>query len=108
MALVGKLIGALITFCAGIIAGGFVVPIMWIIIRLVGLIPVLTALLGSLRLVMYLGGVVFGVVGAGLTVRWVVATMGEENRTAIIIAALGGAVGGLGSSVMFFPIVGLL
>ena len=83
-------------------------PIIWFIIRWTWFIDPLLRLLGGSINLMYAGGLVFGaMVGAGsiiITLR----VVEEWSRLAIILGGIGGAIGGLASSIMFFPLVMIL
>ncbi len=106
--MIGKMMWSLIAFLSGIMAGGIAVPVLSVFVRLAGLIPNLVRLFGRVDMVMYLGGIVFGLPVAAVVLTLMLRAMGEEDRRVVIIGAVGGAVGGLASSIMFFPIIGFL
>jgi hypothetical protein len=108
MSVVGRALGLLIFCAGGMICALFAVPIAWVLVRIAGLIPVLSRALGRMDILVYLGGILFGAVAAALVIAAVIKAMGEEDRPAVIAGTVGGAIGGLASSIMFFPIVGLL
>jgi hypothetical protein len=108
MSILSRILGLFLAVASGMIVAGIAVPVAWVVVRVLGLIPVLAAFLGRLDYLMWLGGVVFGVLAGPLAVGGAIRAMGENDRAAIAAGAIGGAVGGLASSIMFFPIVGLL
>lgn len=106
MSLGGRIVTLTAVFLVGIVIGAAVTPLAWFLIRVFGLVSVLIRLLGtSLPL---LGG---ALIGGGLTftaMRGLARTLDETPRIGVVIGTLGGALGGLANSVIFFPIMAFL
>lgn len=91
-----------------IICSGMAMPIIWFIIRWTWFIDPLLRLFGGSINLMYAGGLVFGaMVGVGAMVV-ILKVLQEWSCLAIIGGGIGGAIGGLASSIMFFPLVAIL
>jgi hypothetical protein len=103
-----KIIVAIFKTLFGIIVGAVAVPVIWFICRLLGLIRVMAIVFGGLTWLMFLGGMIFGALAAAITITAVLASLGEADKSSVVFGAVGGGIGGLCSSVMFFPIVAIL
>jgi hypothetical protein len=57
---------------------------------------------------MYLGGIVIGARAEGITLRATIGPLHREHKLSTVLRAVGGAVSGFLSSIMFFPIVAIL
>lgn len=108
MSVAGNVVLAIIKVLFAMIVGGIATPIMWFILRLLDLIRPLALVFGGLTWLMFVGGAILGAIVGGITLAAVMASFDEVDRLSVILGALGGAVGGLASSVMFFPIVAIL
>ncbi len=94
--IVGIILGAMVS--------AVVMPIIWYLSRMMplilhGLFLIFRGLVG----VMFLGGMVLGAV-VGASFMAIVVKKSQLNRFAVMGGAIGGMVGGLCSSVIFFPI----
>lgn len=90
-----------------ILVSGIAMPVIWFIIRLLGLIGPLITLFGMLNGLIY-GGVIVGAVIGALSIILILKTFGEWDKLGITVGMIGGVIGGVASSVMFFPIVAIL
>ncbi|HUV95528.1 MAG TPA: hypothetical protein VMX14_11985 [Anaerolineae bacterium] len=107
MSVGNKIIAWVVEVVLGFLVGGVAVPVVWFIIRILGLIRPLGMALG-LDWLMFLGGIVIGALAGGITVRAIMASLYEEDKLNTVLGAVGGAVSGFLSSIMFFPIVAIL
>lgn len=106
MSLGGKIVALIAVFLVGIIIGAVAAPLGWFFIRILGLVGILVRLLGtSLPL---LGGALIGGGLAAVAMTGILKTLDETPRIGMVVGALGGAVGGLASSVIFFPFMAFL
>jgi hypothetical protein len=103
-----KIVLAIFKMLFGVIVGAVAVPVIWFICRLLGLIRVMAIVFRGLTWLMFLGGMIFGALAAAITIAAILASLGEKDRSAVVLGAVGGGIGGLCSSVMFFPIVAVL
>ena len=106
--MIGKLFWLLAGACFAALVSGIAMPIIWLLLRLVGLVDLLLHLFDDATLLMRLGGVIFGVLIGALFMLLMTRTFGEVNKLGLIFGALGGAVGGVAGSIMFFPLVAIL
>lgn len=103
-----KIVVAILKMLFAVLVGGIAVPVIWFIIRLLGLVRLMAIIVGGLKWLMFLGGAVFGALAGAIAIAAVMASLDEKDKPGIILGAFGGAIGGLCSSVMFFPIVAIL
>ena len=106
--MIGKLFWLLAGACFAALVSGIAMPVIWLMLRLVGLIGVLLHLFNDVTLLMRLGGFIFGILVGALFILLMTRTFGDVNKLGVIFGALGGAVGGVASSIMFFPVVAIL
>jgi len=92
----------------GVIVGAVAVPVIWFICRVLGLIRAMAIIFRGPTWLMFLGGAIFGALAAAITIAAVLSSLDEKDKSSVVLGAFGGAVGGLCSSVMFFPIVAIL
>ena len=78
----------------GILISGIAMPVIWFIIRLLGLIDPLLNLFGGGTWLMYTGGIIFGMLVGALSIIVILKAFGEWNRLGIILGAVGGVIGG--------------
>jgi hypothetical protein len=90
-----------------LLIGGVAVPIVWFIIRLLGLIRPLGRAIG-LDWLMWIGGPIIGGIAGGLVLRAIMSALEEEDKLSLVLGMIGGAIGGFCGSIMFFPIVAIL
>ncbi len=107
MSIGNKIITSVAGVLLGLLVGGVAVPVAWFIIRIFGLVRPLGMAVG-LDWLMYLGGIVIGALAGGITLRAIMASLGEKDKLSTVLGAVGGAVSGFLSSIMFFPIVAIL
>jgi hypothetical protein len=102
-----QIITSIVKLLFGLLVGGVAVPVAWFIIRLLGVIIPLGLLIG-LDWLMWVGGVIIGALAGGGVMKAIMSALEEDDWLSIFLGAIGGAVGGLFGSIMFFPIVALL
>lgn len=102
-----KIITSVAEVLFGVLVGGLAVPVVWFIIRILGLIRPLGMALG-LGWLMYLGGAVIGALAGGITLRATMGSLHRERKLSTVLGAISGAASGCLSSIMFFPIVAIL
>jgi len=107
MSVSGKIVMSISELLFGVLVGGLAVPVVWFIIRILGLIKPLGMALG-LDWLMYLGGIVIGALAGGITLRATMGSLHRERKLSTVLGVVSGAVSGLLSSIMFFPIVAIL
>jgi hypothetical protein len=98
-----RIFWALVEVLVAMLIGAIAAPVMWFIIRVLGLIPPI-----RLELLVFGGGGVLGALAGSISLAVVLKSLGERDRLALVVGAVGGAIGGVCSSVMFFPIVVIL
>jgi hypothetical protein len=106
--MIGKVFWLLTGACFAALVSGIAMPVIWLMLRLVGLVDLLLYLFKDVTLLMRLGGFIFGVLVGALFIVLMTRTFGDVNKLGLIFGALGGAVGGIASSIMFFPLVAIL
>lgn len=106
--MIGKIFWLLMAIFFAMLISGIAVPVIWFIMRLLGLIEPSINLFGGITGVMYTGGVAFGTVIGATSIIIILKAFGEWNKLGIMFGVIGGIIGGIGSSVMFFPIVAIL
>ena len=104
----GRIVVAVVETLFALLIGAVAVPIIWFISRALGLIRPMASLAGGLGWLMFLGGAVFGALAGASAMAIIIAALEEKNKLGFALGAFGGAIGGLCSSVMFFPIVAIL
>ena len=107
MAIVREIILSVVKVLFALLIGGVAAPVVWFIIRLLGLILPLGLAIG-LDWLMWIGGAIIGALAGGLVLRGIMSALEEEDRRSLVLGMVGGAVGGFLGSIMFFPIVALL
>jgi hypothetical protein len=100
-------ITSIVKLLFGLLVGGIAAPVAWLILRLLGVIIPLGLLIG-LDWLMWVGGVIIGALAGGGVMKAIMSALEEDDWLSTFLGAIGGAVGGLLSSIMFFPIVALL
>ena len=101
-------IGLLISGLSALIISGLGTPIVWLILRIVGVTDPLIIWLGHYYGLMVVGGLLIGAI-LGIILSVLIARILEKsNMAAFITRLVGGAIGGYASSLMFFPIVVIL
>jgi hypothetical protein len=108
MPVVTRIIVAILKVLFGVIIGAIAVPVAWFICRVLGLIRMMAVVFGGLQWLMFLGGVIFGALAGAIVIAVIMMSLEEKSKSSVVLGALGGAVGGVCSSVMFFPIVAIL
>jgi hypothetical protein len=103
-----RVVVAIIETLFGVLVGAIAVPVIWFICRVLGLIRLMAIVFGGFKWLMFFGGAVFGALAGVITIAVVMASLEEKDRLGVVLGAVGGAFGGLCSSVMFFPIVAIL
>jgi branched-subunit amino acid transport protein len=104
----GKILVFIGEVLLGIVISTIAMPVLWFLARVVGLLQPMRLSLGMIRALIYVGGPILGaLVGAGV-IAAILRALDEESRLGIVLAGIGGAIGGLAGSVMFFPIVAIL
>lgn len=106
--MIEKIFWLLMAILLAILVSGIALPVVWFIIRLLGLIEPLVNLFGGIRWLMVIGGITFGSLAGALSIMLILKVFGEWNKLGIIFGAIGGAIGGIVSSLMFFPLVAIL
>jgi hypothetical protein len=96
--------GALLGFVVSV----FAMPVLWFVIRLVGLIDPLLNLLGEPILLMQLGGLIMGGALGAILLTVLSRAYAQPGKTVTIVGLVGGALGGFIGSVLFFPLVAFL
>jgi hypothetical protein len=91
-------------FVAAIISA-LVMPVIWTLVRIAGLIEPLAGLLGSYNGLMLIGGLVLGALVGGILLYFAMKAFADRSKIAIGFGAAGGAVGGVFGTLLFFPIV---
>lgn len=104
----GKLFGLLLSGLSALFVSTVGTPVVWFILRVVGLTDLIILWQGHYYGLMVGGGLLIGtLIGGGLAT--LMAKMLERTRLMTSIASIiGGAIGGYVSSLMFFPIVVIL
>jgi hypothetical protein len=108
MSLSARVVAAIIETLFAMLVGAIAMPIIWFISRILGLIHLMAVGFGGLKWLMFLGGAVFGALAGAIAMIVVMASLEEKDKLGVALGAFGGAIGGLCSSVMFFPIVVVL
>jgi hypothetical protein len=106
MAIVGKIITLILEFLIALLIGAVAAPLGWFLLRVFGLVGFLVNLLG--RALPFAGG---AIIGAGVTtvaMSAILKAIGERHSVTLAVGALGGGIGGLASSVIFFPFMAFL
>jgi len=103
-----RIVAAIIEMLFAVLVGAIAMPIIWFISRVLGLIRLMAVVFGGLKWLMFLGGAVFGALAGAIAMTVVIASLEEKDNLGVVLGAFGGAIGGLCSSVMFFPIVAVL
>lgn len=103
-----RVVVAIVETLFGVLIGAIAVPVIWFISRILGLIRLMATIAGGLAWLTFLGGIVFGALAGAITIAVVMASLEEKDKLGVVLGAVGGAFGGLCSSVMFFPIVAIL
>ena len=106
--MLGKLFWLFMATGLAIILSAMAVPVLWLILRVVGLLPVLIRMVNNIQFLIQGGGLIFGLLVGSLAMVLLGRSQGRIDGWAVGFGALGGAVGGLASSLMFFPIVAIL
>ncbi|MEZ4860813.1 MAG: hypothetical protein R3C14_05875 [Caldilineaceae bacterium] len=109
---IGKIIGqAVLLFLGALLAllvGGLATPVLWLLLRLLGLIEWLAWVAGSYQRLMIGGGLLLGAMVGGILLHLIQQGYGESHKLGVPAGMIGGAMGGLASSLMFFTIVAVL
>lgn len=106
--MVGKLVGLLVSGLSAVIIGGIGTPVVWLILRVIGLTDAVIGWLGQFEGLMIGGGLLIGALIGGTLSAVIARTLERTNKPAFIIGIIGGAIGGYASSLMFFSIVVIL
>jgi len=107
--MVSKLLWLFTTACFAALISSLLTPLVWFILRLTNLINLLAEVLThDLRLLMYLGGLLIGLLIGGLLILLIGKTIARVDGWVIACGLVGGAIGGYASSLMFFPVVAIL
>jgi len=93
--------GALLAFFVSL----FAMPVLWFVLRLIGLIAPLLNLFGSHTLLVQVGGLLMGGLVGALLLTILSRAYGQPGKTVTIVGFVGGVAGGLIGSLLFFPLV---
>ena len=92
---------------AGLVSG-LAMPILWLLLRISGVVRLLIDLLGDYTLLMSGGGIILGVLVGAVFIDLIGKAFGNVSKLAVLFGAIGGAAGGYAGSLMFFPLVAIL
>lgn len=104
--MVGKIIALMLAFLLALLIGAVAAPLGWFLIRVFGLVGPLVRLMG--RALPLVGGALIGAGATAVAMRAILKAIGERNRLTMLVSVLGGGVGGLASSVIFFSFMAFL
>jgi len=106
MSLGGKIGTLIAVFLVTVIIGAVAAPLGWFLIRVFGLVGLLVRLLG--RALPFVGGVLIGGGTAAGSMMGILKTLDETPRIGMVVGIIGGGLGGLAGSVIFFPFMAFL